>query len=712
LDESFRPDSSLTRTEFAAMMLKAFPDAAKVKDTPNFSDVAQDFWGYRAIAAAYERGFLAGYPDNTFKPAQAVTRAQAITVVASAHRLQSPDSSQAINEQYFDDAGEIPDYARGVIAAATQRSLVVSYPVVTRLRPNANASRGEVAAFLCRLDATGLDARYYVPAEYVAGFGEGNNNAAFTAPTLLKEFPIPSVSGLLYSNIVFNQKVFFSANDGIHGEELWVTDGTRSGTQLVHDLAPGSDENGRPQSSVPHIFGFSDRQFWINTIQGYEQSTLARSLWRSDGTDEGTQAIATLHPLLPGLFNRAESVIPFIQDPQPNFLASLPFVVEADMESENARSQLWLTDGGSEAGTQQLANFPLTGVGRRYSQGFAIAGDYLFFTMKKDTDELTFPAWELWRSDGTSAGTLNLETPSVDQNTLTAWGNHIYMRVDSPDDGAQWWTSDGSLAGTGLLNDIYPGPKNSPPYLMTGLGTSFFTLAQSPEGFELWATEGTPESTRLIKQLSSGPAYSSPQDTRFIVHQNRLFFSVPIVRQTPRASGEPLSTSAFELWVTDGTQQGTQRLKNFQNEIESFTAFKGQLFFNGGGPNGKELWVTDGTQQGTRQLLDLSPAGGTLCSEPLPTEPGPECARGTFPENTSPRAITAHGDFLYFIADNRHLYRTDGTGQGMQYIQRVKGDNYRCCSPQIVSLGDSLLFSGYVSEDNRPQLWVLPTENR
>ncbi|PZO09527.1 MAG: hypothetical protein DCF25_21540 [Leptolyngbya foveolarum] len=86
-DGSFKPDGTITRAEFAAVMIKAFPDALKVRKTPNFSDVGAGFWGRSAIATAYQIGFLSGYPDNTFKPNQAITRAQAMVVIANAQQL-------------------------------------------------------------------------------------------------------------------------------------------------------------------------------------------------------------------------------------------------------------------------------------------------------------------------------------------------------------------------------------------------------------------------------------------------------------------------------------------------------------------------------------------------------------------------------------------------------------------------------------------------
>ncbi|MUL38756.1 S-layer homology domain-containing protein [Gloeocapsopsis dulcis] len=143
-DGSFRPDALVTRAQFAAMISQAFPQTAQ-RQAIAFNDVPPSYWASEAIQAAYQSGFLAGYPNNVFLPEQNIPRAQALVSLASGLNLRANDV--AILDT-FQDAGDIPDFARNAIAAATENRLVVNYPNLASLSPNQIATRADVAAFI------------------------------------------------------------------------------------------------------------------------------------------------------------------------------------------------------------------------------------------------------------------------------------------------------------------------------------------------------------------------------------------------------------------------------------------------------------------------------------------------------------------------------------------------------------------------------------
>ena len=76
-DGTFRPDASITRAEFAAIASRFDKLEAGSK---TFSDVPESHWAYEAISSAAEKGWINGYPDGTFRPENAITRAEAVTL--------------------------------------------------------------------------------------------------------------------------------------------------------------------------------------------------------------------------------------------------------------------------------------------------------------------------------------------------------------------------------------------------------------------------------------------------------------------------------------------------------------------------------------------------------------------------------------------------------------------------------------------------------
>ena len=145
----FVPEGTLTRAEFAALMIKAFPTAQPIRTAPNFRDVPTNHWAKGAIAQAYRFGFLSGYPDSSFRPNQPINKVQALTILANAQSLVPPTEPDAILQAAYADAAAVPAYGREAIAAATVKGLVINYPQVSQLQPNRNLGRAEAAALLC-----------------------------------------------------------------------------------------------------------------------------------------------------------------------------------------------------------------------------------------------------------------------------------------------------------------------------------------------------------------------------------------------------------------------------------------------------------------------------------------------------------------------------------------------------------------------------------
>ncbi|MBN3869580.1 MAG: S-layer homology domain-containing protein [Nostoc sp.] len=145
-DYSFRPNQPVNRAEFAAILQKAF-DQEPSKTAIAFQDVSEKFWATPAIDQAISAGFLKGYPKQSFKPQQNISRVQVLVALVSGLNLKASTSPNQILSVYK-DAKDIPTYAISKIATATANGLVVNYPNPQILNPNKVASRAEVAAMI------------------------------------------------------------------------------------------------------------------------------------------------------------------------------------------------------------------------------------------------------------------------------------------------------------------------------------------------------------------------------------------------------------------------------------------------------------------------------------------------------------------------------------------------------------------------------------
>jgi hypothetical protein len=145
-DGSFRPNEPVTRAQFAALIRKAF-EKNKERNAINFRDVSSSYWGYKAIQEAYQMGFLSGTSNTQFNPNRSLTRLEIMVALTQGLDYSFNGSSETLLG-FYGDATSIPANYRNLIAAATQRGIVVNYPNVKSLSLNTVATRAEVAAFI------------------------------------------------------------------------------------------------------------------------------------------------------------------------------------------------------------------------------------------------------------------------------------------------------------------------------------------------------------------------------------------------------------------------------------------------------------------------------------------------------------------------------------------------------------------------------------
>lgn len=143
-NRTFKPDATITRAQYAAIVTKAFnPDVQR--QAVEFKDVSGKFWAYKAVQQAYERKFLSGYPNNTFRPNQNIQRLQIIVSLVTGLGLTT---DSVANANVYNDREKIPDYAKEALAVASQKRIVVNFPNPKYLHPNRDVTRAEVAVMV------------------------------------------------------------------------------------------------------------------------------------------------------------------------------------------------------------------------------------------------------------------------------------------------------------------------------------------------------------------------------------------------------------------------------------------------------------------------------------------------------------------------------------------------------------------------------------
>lgn len=143
----FRPGTVLTRAEAAVLLVQAAGLQGEVSSlagsSPTFRDVKNGHWASPYITLAWEKGYIGGYPDGTFRPAGAVNRMEMASMLLRALELPAlPEPAAA-----FRDEASTPEWARSTIRYASAAGLIGGYPDGT-FRPHLGVRRDEATAMV------------------------------------------------------------------------------------------------------------------------------------------------------------------------------------------------------------------------------------------------------------------------------------------------------------------------------------------------------------------------------------------------------------------------------------------------------------------------------------------------------------------------------------------------------------------------------------
>jgi trimeric autotransporter adhesin len=425
-----------------------------------------------------------------------------------------------------------------------------------------------------------------------------------------------------------DNQVFFVANDGVHGTELWVTDGTEAGTGMVKDINPGIGDGclyyspkgwryPQIQALGRYIYFFAN-----DGAHGFE-------LWRSDGTDGGTVMVKDIMP------GAASSSIDLV-------LLKLDTLLVFPANNSANGNELWRSNG-VDTGTLMIKDL-YPGFNSSNPQCFFVDSTVVYFSANNGTD-----GYGLCKSNGTPEGTVYLKdvapgVTKIDSSPYVRYKGEIYFNGLTLNNGAELWKTDGSKEGTILVKDINQGSGSSEPCLFTVFKDELvFSANDGPEGYELWASDGTATGTHMVKDICPGHRGSHP--VSLSVLDTSLYFVA--------SDGE----GRMQFWKSDLTDTGTRIFGD--TALNGVRLVQPQVLYNSGGviylsstnPDaGTELWQTNGTLQGTHMLREI-------CGGPCSSNPG---------------SFYAADSMIFFAAeDNLHGRELFQLGGAVNLIQEV-----------------------------------------
>lgn len=351
---------------------------------------------------------------------------------------------------------------------------------------------------------------------------------------------------------------------------------------------------------------------------------IRKGMWRTDGTPAGTTILRDIEPTIDS----------YQETPHIVTLGTKAYWTQGNA--------LWSTDGTPESITQ-VSTFPTTAT----LTASVVYNNAIYFGT----------ATQLYKSDGTTAGTQPLATAQVfSSNAYFSMGFHVmggnlYFPCEIAGSGSELCVTDGTAAGTKVVKDIRPGAASSSPHLLGSVGNKLLFSAQMANPLNLnalWASDGTDAGTiQLIAPATNSDVIGTYEENFAVLGANAF---VPCYT----------SATGFELCKTNGTVAGTSVIDvvpgTTSGSPSALAVLGTKLFFTATtAAAGRELWSSTGTVAGTALFADLLP--------------------GQF-DGASYGTKLVIGNTLYFPAhaslqDSVELWKSDGTVAGTMQVKDI-----------------------------------------
>jgi ELWxxDGT repeat protein len=495
---------------------------------------------------------------------------------------------------------------------------------------------GEPGSYMINLKS-GYDKLYFFKYDAVYGSELWKSDGTTAGTMIVRDVNAGPKSSVPWYMTECNGKVIFNLHGDVNWAEPWSTDGTVKGTSLVKDINTtttpsswaGTFYNGIIPTHNGVLFGAYNRE-------------MGGELYESNGTSNGTNLVKEIFPGEDWSY------------PNSMVLRNGSYFFIADNPDGTA---IYNTDG-TKKGLKQL--IPAVKRDQFWVVNFDIAENGRIFYL---IGNWLTGAIELWTTDATSAGTVVLSTNVNYVSGMITCGNDAFFGGGDFSTGYELWKSDGSLAGTKMVKDIFPGWDGSYPYSFVAYkGSVYFGAYTDYYNATLWKTDGTEAGTNRFANLQWPWSIKNEGLKTFVcISNNELFFNA-------------FSLENFEsrLWKTNGTPAGTQQVSDVIWGGLNLTDVDGTLFFEGYTPEtGLEPWKLAPGAKTATLVKDLTP--------------GFWDSYFTYP--------TAAAGKLYFVL-NDLLWSSDGTAAGTNAVNdallnRLTGLGFLAAS------NNKLFLSGY-----------------
>lgn len=364
--------------------------------------------------------------------------------------------------------------------------------------------------------------------------------------------------------------VYFAANDDVHGNELWRTDGTAAGTQMVADLnTGGSTDSGNPTDltaigSRLYFRSYSDPDYAGDPSYGWFAV-------------EGTGAPQEISYPYGSAAEPTRQVSGHLVGVWGDKLMTLGYTVQQRYVlysvSPGALSTTTVNTGGARPGPHM-------------PKGVQLGADFYWAGTGFDSGGTLTDGMEVWRqTPGGGAQVANIRPGVTGSNPddFIATSDAVYFTADNGQNGRELWRTDGTTAGTRLVKD-HSG-NSSATTLYPGRAVRGNTLYYVPNDYqtgpEVWSTDGT--TTQVVKDVAPGGAGNA--GIKIVVVGQKVFF-----------------THGNDLFAGDGTSAGMSNIASFEADgygPDLFAPVGDRLYLRGGGLGGSSLWRSDGTAAGT-----------------------------------------------------------------------------------------------------------------